>query len=250
MIDVMTDDGHINERGGAFAGLTLEEARERILADLEARGDLAGAAPHEMVIGRCERSDDVIEPRLKTQWFIKVKPMAAEGDGRGQRGPHDVRASALSRRCSSTGWRTSTTGTSAASCGGATASRRGTARTATSRSPTRSTGPTPVPRAAGRAAELRQEEDIFDTWFSSGLWPFSTLGWPDETPDLERYYPTTVMETGYDIIFFWVARMMMLGRVAHRPRAVPVRLPARHGARPVRGQDVQDQGQRASIRSE
>ena len=123
------------------------------------------------------------------------------------------------------------TGRSAASCGGGTASRPGTAPTATSRSVT-------LPRRARRvrdlraaAGELRQETDIFDTWFSSGLWPFSTLGWPDDTPDLRRFYPTSVMETGYDIIFFWVARMMMLGLFLHRPRAIPHRLPARAGAR-------------------
>ena len=76
MIDVMTDDGRINELGAAYAGLTLDEARRRIVADLEARGDLAGAVEHELILGRCQRSDDVVEPRLKTQWFINVKPMA------------------------------------------------------------------------------------------------------------------------------------------------------------------------------
>ena len=75
---------------------------------------------------------------------------------------------------------------------------------------TRPAGPAPAPSAAGRR-RIQQDPDIFDTWFSSGLWPFSTLGWPDDTPDLATYYPTSVMETGYDIIFFWVARMMMLG---------------------------------------
>ena len=211
IIDVMTDDGRINEHGAAYAGLTREEARERIVADLEARGDLEKAEPHEMVIGRCQRSDDIVEPRLKTQWFVKTQADGRQGDGRRARGPDGVRPAALHARCSSTGWRTSTTGTSAASCGGATASRRGTAPTATSRCPTRPMGPTACAVCGRPAAELRQDEDIFDTWFSSGLWPFSTLGWPEDTPDLRRYYPTTVMETGYDIIFFWVARMMMLG---------------------------------------
>ena len=82
------------------------------------------------------------------------------------------------------------------------------------------------------ASDLPQETDIFDTWFSSGLWPFSTLGWPDETPDMARFYPTSVMETGYDILFFWVARMMMLGLFSTRCRAVPHRLPARDGPGP------------------
>ena len=93
------------------------------------------------------------------------------------------------------------------------------------------------------ARELVQDPDIFDTWFSSGLWPFSTLGWPDPTEDYRRYYPGTVMETGYDILFFWVARMMMLGLHLTDARAVPDRLPVGPDPRPVRPEDVEDQGQ-------
>ncbi len=104
--------------------------------------------------------------------------------------------------------------------------------------------PGPSAASSAAAAQLVQDEDTFDTWFSSGLWPFSTLGWPDDTHDLRTYYPTTVMETGHDILFFWVARMMMLGRVAHRPGAVLGRLPLRAHPRPVRPEDVEDEGQR------
>ena len=103
----------------------------------------------------------------------------------------------------------------------------------------------PACEVCGRpASELEQDPDIFDTWFSSGLWPFSTLGWPDATPDYERFYPTSVMETGYDIIFFWVARMMMLGIHLDRRGALPHGLPVGPDPRPRRPEDVEDEGQR------
>ena len=170
----------------------------------------SGERPHEMVIGRCERSNDVIEPRLKTQWFVRTGPLAeaaleATRSGRVRILPErftktwehwmtNIRDWNVSRQlwwghripawsCPDGHWTV-------------------TADPA---------GP-PACETCGRpAAELTQDPDIFDTWFSSGLWPFSTLGWPDDTPDLRRFYPTSVMETGYDILFFWVARMMMLG---------------------------------------
>jgi valyl-tRNA synthetase len=210
MIDMMTDDGHIHERGAPYAGLAREEARARIVADLEACGDLVKAEPHEMILGRCQRSDDIVEPRLKTQWFINVKPMAeramaAVRADRTRFVPDRFNKVFFDWMENIHDWNVSRQlwwghripawycpdghVTVSAEIGGPSACD-----------------------ACGRAAsELRQEEDIFDTWFSSGLWPFSTLGWPDDTPDYRRYYPNSVMETGYDIIFFWVARMMMLG---------------------------------------
>ena len=210
MIDVMTDDGRINERGAQFAGLKLDEARARILEALEQRGDLAGSQPHEMTVGRCERSNDVIEPRLKTQWFINVKPMA-------EKAMESVRAGRtgfVPKRYFKTffDWMENIHDWNvqrqlwwghripAWYCpdGHITVSDE-------------LGGPSACAVCGRPRTELRQEEDIFDTWFSSGLWPFSTLGWPDETPDLHRYYPTSVMETGWEILFFWVARMMMLG---------------------------------------
>ena len=169
------------------------------------------SAPHEMVIGRCQRSNDVLEPRLKTQWFIRTEPLAdprARGDPR--RADADP-ARAVREDLGALADEHPRLERVAASCGGATASRPGTARTATSRCRPIRDGPDACEVCGRPAAELQQDPDIFDTWFSSGLWPFSTLGWPDDTPDLRRYYPTSVMETGYDIIFFWVARMMMLG---------------------------------------
>jgi valyl-tRNA synthetase len=210
LIDVMTDDAHINEQGGPYAGLTRDEARARIVADLDARGDLVAARPHEMILGRCQRSDDVIEPRLKTQWFINVKPMAeramaAVRVGRTRIVParfekvffnwmENIHDWDVSRKL---WW-----------------GHRIPAWYCPDEHITVSdveNGPAACAICGRPASELRQEEEIFDTWFSSGLWPFSTLGWPEETADFERFYPTTLMETGYDIIFFWVARMMMLG---------------------------------------
>jgi len=210
IIDVMTDDGHINEQGGPYAGLTLAEAREQILRDLEGHGDLVEARPHEMILGRCQRSNDVVEPRIKVQWFINVKPMAeramtAVREGRTKFVPHrfekvffdwmeNIRDWNVSRQL----WWGHRIPAWYCPDGHITVSDR-------------EEGPERCSTCSRPAAELRQDEDIFDTWFSSGLWPFSTLGWPEQTPDLQRFYPGTVMETGYDIIFFWVARMMMLG---------------------------------------
>ena len=210
VIDVMTDDGHMNVAAGPYAGLTRAEARARILADLEARGDLVEARDHEMVVGHCERSGDVVEPRIKTQWFINVKPMAELA----MTAVRDGRTRFVSERFEKTffGWMEDIHEWNVSRqlwwghripawyCpdGHVTVSDA-------------ETGPDSCGTCSRPAAELRQDPDIFDTWFSSGLWPFSTLGWPEATPDLDRYYPGTVMETGYDIIFFWVARMMMLG---------------------------------------
>ncbi len=210
LIDVMTDDGRINERGVAYAGLTLEQARAEMLADLEQRGDLAAAVPHEMTIGRCERSHDVIEPRLKTQWFIKVRPMAEKA----MASVHAGRTKFVPKRYTKVffdwmenihDWNVSRQlwwghRIPAWYCpdGHVTVSDA-------------ENGPDACAVCARPASELEQETDIFDTWFSSGLWPFSTLGWPEDTPDYRTYYPTSVLETGWEIIFFWVARMMMLG---------------------------------------
>ncbi len=130
------------------------------------------------------------------------------GPGGGAQGRYQDRARDASPRSTSTGWRISVTGASRASSGGGTASRPGTAPSAEKLpwlEKTLMAAPTVV------RAPIEQDPDVLDTWFSSGLWPFSTLGWPDDTEDLATYYPTSVMETGYDILFFWVARMIMMG---------------------------------------
>jgi valyl-tRNA synthetase len=209
-ITILADDATVNEQGAGFAGLDRYEARRRIVAELEDRGDLEGTKAHEMVIGRCQRSDDVIEPRLKTQWFIRTAPLAE----RALHATRTGRTRILPERFEKTWehWMTTIRDWNV--------SRQlwwghripawycPDGHVTVSDLPG---GPEACETCARPAAELEQDPDIFDTWFSSGLWPFSTLGWPEETDDLRRYYPTSVMETGYDIIFFWVARMMMLG---------------------------------------
>jgi valyl-tRNA synthetase len=210
MLTVLDDAAAVNEAGDGYAGLDRYMARTRIVADLDARGDLLGARPHQMLIGRCQRSNDVIEPRLKTQWFLRTKPLAerslaATREGRTRILPErfeavwehwltNIRDWNLSRQL----WWGHRIPAWYCPDGHVTVSSS-------------ATGPDACDVCGRPAAELVQELDIFDTWFSSGLWPSSTLGWPDDTADLRRYYPTSVMETGHDILFFWVARMMMLG---------------------------------------
>ena len=196
-----------------------------------------------MVVGRCQRSNDIVEPRLKTQWFVRTGrsprrrwPRPARA-GPGSCRDHfvktwehwltDIRDWNVSRQL----WWGHRIPAWYCPDGHVTVSSE-------------LDGPAACATCARPAAELRQDPDIFDTWFSSGLWPFSTLGWPDDTPDLRRFYPTSVMETGYDIIFFWVARMMMLGHRADRPRAVPHGHPVGPDPRPARPEDVEDEGQR------
>jgi valyl-tRNA synthetase len=209
-VTVLDDEARVNEAGGRFAGLDRYKAREAILADLEAAGDLEASRPHEMIIGRCQRSDDAVEPRLKTQWFIRTKSMAAKAmasvrEGRVRILParfekvffhwlENIRDWNVSRQL----WWGHRIPAWFCPDGHVTVSDQ-------------PGGPDRCATCGRPAAELTQDPDIFDTWFSSGLWPFSTLGWPDHTPDLERFYPGTVMETAYEILFFWVARMMMLG---------------------------------------
>ena len=207
---ILADDATIANTGTEFDGLDRYEARRRIVAALAERGDLAGERVHEMIVGRCQRSDDVLEPRLKTQWFIRTEPLAARALDATRSG----RTRILPERFEKTWehWLTNIRDWNVSRqlwwghripawyCpdGHITVSAA-------------EAGPDACDACGRPATELQQDPDIFDTWFSSGLWPFSTLGWPDDTPDYRRYYPTSVMETAYDIIFFWVARMMMLG---------------------------------------
>ncbi|HUG29799.1 MAG TPA: valine--tRNA ligase, partial [Candidatus Limnocylindria bacterium] len=210
MITVLADDATLNEEGDGYAGLDRYEARRRIVADLEARGDLEAEKPHEMLIGRCQRSNDVIEPRLKTQWFIRTGPLAEAALRATRSGETTIVPARFEKVWES--WMTNIHDWNVSRqlwwghripawyCpnGHVTVSAE-------------AAGPSACDTCGREAADLTQDPDIFDTWYSSGLWPFSTLGWPDQTDDLRRYYPGAVMETGYDIIFFWVARMMMLG---------------------------------------
>ncbi len=206
-IDVMTDDGDMNAQAGIYAGQSRAECRRNIVSDLEREGLLVKIADHAHSVGHCQRCDAVVEPRISTQWFVKIKPLAEPAlqvvrDGRIKIVPErftrvyynwmeNIRDWCISRQL---WWGHRIPVWYCDDCGAEIASR---------------TDLTTCSRCG--SARIHQDEDVLDTWFSSGLWPFSTLGWPDDTEDLRTFYPTTVMETGYDIIFFWVARMIMLG---------------------------------------
>ncbi len=209
-ITVLDEQARMNDAAGDFAGLDRFDARARIVELLRAAGDLVDERPHEMTVGHCDRCGTVSEPRLSVQWFIRVKPLAERAlasvtEGRTGILPprfekvyahwmENIHDWAVGRQL----WWGHRIPAWFCPDGHVTVSDD-------------PAGPDACVECGRAAGALVQETDIFDTWFSSGLWPFSTLGWPDETADMERFYPTTVMETGYDILFFWVARMMMLG---------------------------------------
>ncbi len=201
MINIMNRDATINAEGGPYAGMDRFEARKALLADLEKEGLLVKTEPHTMSVGISQRGGEVIEPLLSEQWFVRTRPLAdlalaAVREGRTRIIPERFEKVYFHWLENIEDW-----------C----ISRQlwwghripvwylpdGTMLVP---------GPDEPP-----PADAVQDPDVLDTWFSSGLWPFSTLGWPDATPDLHEFYPTSVMETGYDILFFWVARMMMMG---------------------------------------
>jgi valyl-tRNA synthetase len=204
-ITVMDERGFMNAQAGPYAGKDRFEARKDIVAQLREEGLLVKTVPHAVPLGRCQRCDTVVEPRLSRQWFVKMKPLAepalaAVEDGRTTFTPEswsktyfewmrNIRDWCVSRQL----WWGHRIPAWACSCGELVVSRE---------------DPLACPQCGGA---LVQESDVLDTWFSSGLFPFSTLGWPEKTLDLERYYPNAIMMTGFDIIFFWVARMMVLG---------------------------------------
>ncbi|MBN2231981.1 MAG: valine--tRNA ligase [Deltaproteobacteria bacterium] len=206
-ITVMDETGRMNENAGPYAGLTREECRQKVVTDLEALGLLAGTKKHLHNVGHCYRCRQVIEPYLSNQWFVRIAPLAKEAiaavrDGRTRIVPENwtktyynwmenIRDWCISRQI---WWGHRIPAWYCADCGEMTVSRTD-----------------PDACAACGSTNIEQETDVLDTWFSSGLWPFSTMGWPDKTPELATFYPTSVLVTGFDILFFWVARMMMMG---------------------------------------
>jgi valyl-tRNA synthetase len=206
-IDVMTDDGHMNGNSGAYAGMDRFEARKKVIEDLKTQGLLERVSEHTHAIGLCERSKTIVEPRVSTQWFCKMKPLAEPAITAVERG--EIRIVPENRREEYFNWMRNIRDW--------TISRqlwwghRIPAWYCKQHKHVTVARETPVKCVTCGATDLEQDPDVLDTWFSSGLWPFSTLGWPEITPDFKTYYPTTLLITGYDILFFWVARMIMLG---------------------------------------
>jgi valyl-tRNA synthetase len=207
-VDVMTDTARMNELAGPYAGQDRFECRRNIVADFDNEGLLVKIEPYTHAVGTCQRCGSDIEPRVSTQWFVKTKPLAEasmQAVREGETGivpererdrffhwMENIRDWCISRQL---WWGHRIPVWYCDQCGEHTSAM---------------VDPSECPQCGSE--DLRQEEDVLDTWFSSGLWPFSTLGWPDtEAPDFQRYYPTDMRETGYDILFFWVAREMMLG---------------------------------------
>ena len=208
VIRVLNDDGTVNENGGKYQGMDRYECRKAIVADLEAEGYLVKTEPYSHNVGTCYRCHNDVEPLISAQWFVRMKPLAEEAirvikDGTIRFVPErfsktylnwmeNVHDWCISRQL---WWGHQIPAWYCDECGHINVSRE---------------DPTKCEKCG--CTRLTREEDVLDTWFSSGLWPFSTLGWPDlNSEDLKYWYPTTDMVTGYDIIFFWVARMVVSG---------------------------------------
>ena len=206
-INVMDARAHMNENAGGYVGLDRYEARKRVLADLQEQGFLVGEKDYALSIGKCDRCGTVIEPRLSEQWFIKIKPLAERAKAAVESGeitivPENYRQIYLNWMTNIYDWCISRQlwwghRIPAWTCEGC--KEVIVAREA----------PTTCTKCGG--ARLEQVPDVLDTWFSSGLLPFTTLGWPEKTRDLEVFYPNTLLITGFDILFFWLARMIMFG---------------------------------------
>ena len=201
---VLNEDGTINSNGGIYEGLERFEARKKMVEDLDAKGYLVAVKDHDNAVGHCERCKTIIEPLISKQWFVKMEPLAKPALEAYKKGElnfiperfgkiyshwlENIRDWCISRQL---WWGHRLPVYYCESCGEVIVSR------------------TKVDRCSKcDSSNIRQDTDTLDTWFSSALWPFSTLGWPDKTEDLEYFFPTDVLVTGYDIIFFWVIRMV------------------------------------------
>ena len=207
VIRVIADDGHINENGGPYNGMDRYECRKAIVKDLEEQGYLVKVEPYNHNVGTCYRCHNDVEPLISAQWFVKMEPLAKEA----LRVVNEGEVKFVPERFSKTytnwmenchdwcisrqlWWGHQIPAWTCDDCGHINVKRE---------------DPTVCEKCG--STNLTREEDVLDTWFSSALWPFSTLGWPEQTADLNYWYPTSVMVTGYDIIFFWVARMIFSG---------------------------------------
>ena len=208
MLNVMNGDGTMNELAGpAYAGMDRFACRKQVVADLEAQGYLVKVDAHQHAVGHCYRCDTVVEPRLSKQWFVRMKPLAAPAIEAVRSGQitftpqrwektyyewmDNIRDWCISRQI---WWGHRIPVYTCTACEHEWAAKQ---------------APTACPKCA--AASITQDEDVLDTWFSSWLWPFSTFGWPQDSKDLKFYYPTNDLATAPEIIFFWVARMIMAG---------------------------------------
>jgi len=207
-INIMKPDGTLNEHGGAYAGLEMHAARKKVVEEMDRLGLLEKVEPHKHAIGHCYRSGCVIEPYISKQWFVKMRPLAEPAVEAVKNGSiefvpknwentyfrwlENVRDWCISRQLK---WGHRIPVFVCEDCAHIECSIDENVER--------------CPKCDG--GRMAQDPDVLDTWFSSALWPFSTLGWPDDTADLRRYYPTSVLVTAHDIIFFWVARMIMMG---------------------------------------
>jgi valyl-tRNA synthetase len=207
MIPVLDQSARVNENGGPYAGLDRFECRKRIWEDIRAAGLVIREQAYRIKVPRSQRGGEIVEPMISTQWFIKIQPLAdaaleAVRSGSIRIVPdhftkvfynwlENIQDWCISRQL---WWGHRIPVWYCATCGEMTVGRED-----------------PVCCGKCGSEKITQDPDVLDTWFSSGLWPFSTLGWPENTPDMQYFYPTTMMETGYDILFFWVARMIMFG---------------------------------------
>jgi len=206
-VQVIDDAARMTAAAGAYAGLDRLEARQRVVADLDQLGLIEKIEPYPLSLGKCQRCRTAVEPLVSIQWFVKTRPLAepairAIEDGSIRFIPENwsktyfewmrnIRDWCISRQL---WWGHRIPAWHCLDCRGMTVAREDPAACAQCGSP-----------------RLEQDPDVLDTWFSSGLWPFSTLGWPDRTQDLKTFYPNSLLITGFDILFFWVARMIMMG---------------------------------------
>jgi len=206
ILSVLDVEAKVNENGGKYKGQDRYEARKNLWADMKAAGLVIKEEKYTTTIPRSQRGGEIVEPMISEQWFVKMESLANAGldavrDGRIKIVPErfektyfnwleNIKDWCISRQL----WWGHRIPVWYCADGHMTVTRED-----------------PTACATCGSKEIRQDDDVLDTWFSSGLWPFSTLGWPQQTPDLKYFYPTTYMETGYDIIFFWVARMIMMG---------------------------------------